>query len=219
MPLIMADNPDAPMDYNPFFFVHVPKCAGNSMATALHKVTQRGKGCLYRHATAWRLRGHYKDEWDDAFTFGFVRNPFDQAVSWWLYHERIGQAAHCMYDSFDEWVKGGMPHGWGSTSSFFHARPWFEPYPGPDKAPEPYDPMRMLFDPHTGEQLVDFIGRLENLDKDWAWVCQQIGKQAPLAKQNASPDRGHYRDYYTAESRRIVADTFQDAIDHFGYEF
>jgi hypothetical protein len=84
----------------------------------------------------------------------------------------------------------------------------------------------------NGELLVDFIGKIENLEDDFATVCRTIGlpdirlpwlnsregwkvdKQALDRK-----DPLYYRSYFTAETRELVRKRYQKDIEMFGYDF
>ena len=72
------------------------------------------------------------------------------------------------------------------------------------------------------EVIVDFVGRYESLDADFARVLEQIGLsgQVTLPRENVSRSRqGSYRDVHTASSRALVAQWYAPEIAHFGYEF
>lgn len=73
-------------------------------------------------------------------------------------------------------------------------------------------------DPH-GNILVDFIGKYENLSEDWAHVARKIGVPEELPHVNANPDRKHYTEYYTDQTKQIIGDRFRVDIEHFEYEF
>jgi len=70
-----------------------------------------------------------------------------------------------------------------------------------------------------GEQFVDFVGRFENLDSDWKYICKQIGcKQTRLPRKNSS-SHAHYSESYTPELKELVAELYADDIELFGYKF
>ena len=70
-----------------------------------------------------------------------------------------------------------------------------------------------------GKLLMDFVGKLENLDADWATVCERIGiPHVALPRKNVSVKRP-YTDYYTPELRDRVAKHWAREIELFGYEF
>ena len=69
-----------------------------------------------------------------------------------------------------------------------------------------------------GEIGVDFIGRFESLQRDFATVCERLGILVELDHLNgyAHPD---YRDYYGPETRDLVFRHWRRDIEAFGYEF
>ena len=66
---------------------------------------------------------------------------------------------------------------------------------------------------------VDFVGRYETLDTDWKRLCEEIGmKHRPLYRYPNWKPRP-WRDWYTMETRNLVADFYAEEIEQFGYEF
>jgi hypothetical protein len=70
----------------------------------------------------------------------------------------------------------------------------------------------------NGKELVDFVGRYENMEEDFASVCRKIGIDIALPHVNRS-EHAHYRDYYTAETKAIVSRLFARDIERFHYTF
>lgn len=81
---------------------------------------------------------------------------------------------------------------------------------------------------------IDFIGRFENLQRDFDFICQKIGKvKVKLPHKNSKPiTRGpsgetvypkpkglHYSSFYNDCSVNMVAEKFSKDIEIFGYEF
>ena len=76
-----------------------------------------------------------------------------------------------------------------------------------------------LVDPH-GNELVDFIGRFESLEADWAQIAERLRLPAELPHANANPEqRPHYSEFYTPRSRDVIAGKFAVDIEYFGYAF
>lgn len=69
-----------------------------------------------------------------------------------------------------------------------------------------------------GTILVDYIGRFEALAGDFQLVCDRIARPAQLPHLNSTV-RQHYRDYYDADAREIIAMEFAADIEKFNYSF
>ena len=70
-----------------------------------------------------------------------------------------------------------------------------------------------------GKLLMDYVGKLETLDEDWKFICERIGiPHVELPRKNVSVKRP-YTDYYTPETRDLVARHWAQEIELFGYTF
>jgi hypothetical protein len=70
----------------------------------------------------------------------------------------------------------------------------------------------------SGDLLVDFLGHYETLAVDFAQVCARLGISRALPHKNRSQHH-NYLEYYSAETRALVADAYRADIERFGYEF
>ena len=137
-----------------------------------------------------------RDEFDSYFSFAIVRNPWDWQVS--LYTYAIGNSDHYQHEkvknfgSFDRYIR------WRCERAVRHQRDFVCAA--------------------DGEQLVDFVGRYENLQNDFNSICKRIGVAAKLPTLNVSKTK-NYREYYDRETRELVGDAFAPDIELFGYEF
>jgi hypothetical protein len=69
-----------------------------------------------------------------------------------------------------------------------------------------------------GTCLVDFLGRFERLEQDFAAIAERLRIGAELAWHNRSTHED-YRQYYNDQSRQLVAELYREDIEAFGYEF
>jgi len=119
-------------------------------------------------------------EYDELFTFTFVRNPWSREVSRYLYENPKRRR----------------------------------------------DQLSMLTD-KDGKTIPTFIGRYENLQKDFDKVCTQVG--IPELKlfhidlvgmENLiRKDFGQYRKYYNEETKMLVGEICKTDIEYFDYKF
>lgn len=208
-----------------FLFVHIAKTGGTSVRTALAPLRRRDPwrpllwacsrmsalsghrlGIKFpRHAPASAARDMLPREfYDQLFKFAFVRNPWDLQVSSWhhLRRERPQLVAGCA--DFAAFVRHKLDP----------LRPW-QFHLDTSITPQ----VDYVTDRH-GRLIVDFIGRYERLDRDFADICRRIGVPlATLPHRRQAVDRADYRRYYDDDTAERVARHFADDIERFGYRF
>jgi chondroitin 4-sulfotransferase 11 len=180
----------------PVVFVHINKTGGSSIERAL--------GLPFQHRTALEiLRAIGPRRWNSRFSFAFVRNPWDKVAS--HYHYRVKTNQTGLGDnpmSFPEWVRRAYAE---------HAQPYYD-------QPKMFMPQVDWLRGEDGRILVDYVGRFEYLQDDFAHVCAQLGRSAHLPHVKSS-QQGDYRKYYDDESADIVARHFAEDIHAFDYAF
>lgn len=181
--------------FHNFVFVHIHKTAGTSINKTL--------GLIREHKTAFELRGRLGEErWRKKFKFAFVRNPWDRTVSMYSFAVKMKSVPFVSL-GFKEWLK----------LAFVDRHPLYFDHP------VSFRPQFDWIADYNDAVIIDFIGRFENLDRDFATVCERIGKpRLKLSYENPSK-RGDYRSYYDDEAAEIVARWYKKDIDYFGYRF
>ena len=149
------------------------------------------------HITAQELRDRIPSpEFDRFFKFAFVRNPWDWQVS--LYTYMLQNTRHRQHelirsmDSFERYVEWRV-------------------------AEDVYLQKQFVTD-EAGDVIVDYVGRFETLPQDFEQVCRRIGVSAELPHSNRS-ERRDYREYYNSRTIQLVADTYREDVELFGYDF
>lgn len=208
-----------------FLFVHIAKTGGTSVRAALNRYRWRDPYYLPQwmasklsgltgHEVAIKLPRHCKaitaqemlprEFYNGLFKFAFVRNPWDLQVS--SYHHIKRERPHLVLpdESFEAFLRRKLDP----------ARPWQYHIDTSITLQSDY-----LVDLH-GRQIVDFIGRYENLQADFDTCCDRIGiNRIELPHRRKATDRARYREYYTEETRALVANYFARDIEMLGYSF
>lgn len=198
-------------------FIHIPKTGGNSIRRGAPWVTPYAD-----RGVASEAKKRIGKKWDDIFTFAFVRNPFDRMVSIYFYlvSESRGDYAQRLL-SQRKTPKQVWPYvAVGET----HTRLQWDAFDGFDWFIRSFNfeylkthPDTHIFWPQStficnkdGEILVDFVGRFEQLGKDWEEVCRRCKiKIEPLPHLNKS-SHPPWKDLYHPETRRIVRKVYAD---------
>ena len=67
---------------------------------------------------------------------------------------------------------------------------------------------------------VDFVGRFENLEEDFAYVCDKLQLDVELKREKLNSSKHeHYTDVYSDEAREVVSEMFAADIKMFDYKF
>ncbi len=184
------------------FRVHITKTAGTSLMRALKFNRPNRKIGIRKHYFVRQIIDiEGQDAWDKAFTFTFVRNPWDRMYSLYKFKVRKGELGDVESAiSFDTWLRREVVNMDGDI--YNRSRPQVE----------------WLLD-HKGNIDVDFIGRFENLENDTQKLSKIINRNIALEKFNVSPKKGHYSKAYTKELADLVAQYYVEDINAFGYSF
>ena len=179
-----------------FAFIHINKTAGRSVGKAL-KIP-------FEHKTAHKkIEELGLPEWNQRFTFTFVRNPWDRVVS--LYHYRVKtNQTNLKTDSisFENWINLCYVD---RNTYYYNTHKMFMPQ---------FD---WIADTE-GNILVDFVGRFENLQQDFEHICDHLNKKSTLKHLHRS-QRKKYHEYYNSETKKIIQDYYRKDIEFFGYDF
>jgi len=131
------------------------------------------------------------------FKFAFVRNPWERLVSEYeflLKRPQHGRHARVKKMSdFSEFIQMQIPRRDAYQSN-------------------------MLCD-NDGKLLMDFVGKLENLDNDWRTASERIGiPYQELPRKNVTQHK-RYQDYFNTETTQLVAKHWARDIELFEYNF
>lgn len=203
-----------------FLFLHVPKTGGLSMTEVLqgyqhdpdqyvanrllarigigvnHFLFSYRQRKFRRHSTAWHVRRRLPPPiFNGLFKFAFIRNPWDLLVS---YHKFVmarpkhHRHARIKKLRFHDYIRFAAAKKVGFQKAF-------------------------LSDPQ-GHLLVDYVGRFERMQHDFAEILGYLGIDAKLPHLNPS-QRSDYRQYYDRRGRNLVKQLYREDINQFGYGF
>lgn len=209
-----------------FLFVHIAKTGGTSVRTALERLRWRDPwyyamfvcsrlSHLSGHRLASKLPRHAKivaakellpkEYFDSLFKFAFVRNPWDLQVS-----------------SFHH-IRRERPHYLGGNETFEDFLRW---------KLDPQRPYQYHVDTSitlqtdylidlSGQIVVDFIGRYEQLHEDFATACKRIGIAGPALphERKANDRKKDYRSYYNDQTAELIATHFARDIQLLDFRF
>jgi len=151
------------------------------------------------HVPAQRVRKRLpRRVWNDYFKFCTIRNPWDKTVSYFHYaHKAVhGRPSHVIVEKFREWLE---------TDRHLRAR---------DR------PITWIGD----DPITDGHIRYHRLEEDAAAIAEHLGITEPLKiggihTEFRNSDKLPYVDYYDDTAREIVARSFADEIEYYGWNF
>lgn len=143
------------------------------------------------------------DEFEDYYSFSFVRNPWDRFVS--AYHYVCQRRSHirCV-TSHQSFSKFAMD--FAANPEKYETIRYFRPQ-------LPY-----LLDPEHSHS-IDFVGRFENFENDLHWVLGKLGIRRRLVRHRKRTARADYRQYFGAKERGAIAQAYARDIEYFDYDF
>lgn len=225
-----------------YVFVHIHKCAGTSIEVALAKSlrhndivlgsTKSGEKNqeffkrtigLNKHSTAQEARGFLGETmYAKFFKFAFVRHPVERLHSLYSYALKLANDAELS----DEERQHQTAHGkWpdrppfrykavaaalesGSFSDFaLHPLTW---------ADAGAQPQWQSVCNSEGQLIVDFVGKVESIEQDFAQICERLEVSVPLEVRNSSTENKSEHDL-SPVALQTVHDRFRRDFELFGY--
>lgn len=198
------------IDHNrKFIFTAVPKTSSISISFSLGH-NDIPEPHLYHQGIIDTLMKH--PECSGYFKFGFVRNPWARLLS--LYNDFTIKRKH----QYSALVRHDKPL-FGEFANFedfclrIHESPWMNDIFLQSQS--------SLLGVTKEGSITDFVGRYENVEDDFRYICGHIGvPEAPLRSMNIGEyDRTKYRSYYSDAAREAVARIYSADVELFQYEF
>jgi hypothetical protein len=229
-----------------FIFVHIAKTAGDSVTNSVMANVGKNAVVVSNDFQAWRdglRRRHYRhlyklakhstaaeirsalgdDVWNGFYKFSFVRDPIARAMSLYTYIERKAEERARLLprnlwygtlasreDDPAQWPAMVAYKESGSFSEFIRHPCALEDQAMHSQASFLYDAAGML--------LVDFVGRVECIDKDFRQVARRIGLgDVSLQRMNESRRTLSHKEV-TEDDRYYLLQLYALDVERFGYD-
>ena len=138
-------------------------------------------------------------DYEKAFKFTVVRNPYDKVVSAFFALQQLSKRGTISEEeTFQHFVKTTLKKIGPSFDRHFEIQ-----YP------------RVYF---NNKIYVNYIARFENIKKDWIIIANTLGCSKTLPHKNKSK-HDLYRKYYDKESKAIIKEIYKQDLELFGYAY
>ena len=193
-------------DSHKFAFYHYPKTGGSSITACLAPYLKYPQPVPRTEQNGWQGRHHIDGLQHEPIRYVKVKPPADYLTAVFIRNpfEVVVSAWNIDQISFDKFV-----------------------YEEIDSRQHPvlrYTILDSIVD--SAGNLPDFIGRYENMDKDWKKFCKRVGlPKLKLPYRNIKELKWNrhksddYRQYYTDYSRQVVSKVFGNDCMYFNYDF
>jgi len=217
-------------------FIHIPKTGGTSIEETLIKDAEfrdwkikddknwygnvESPSNLYStkycyeldHSTLRYMKSNCKHYNNSYFKFAFVRNPYARLVSEYN-HCKYGYSRFIRkkeFDSFEEFVYI-LKERFQFVLENEQKNHWLISH---------YLPQYKFTHNYQDKLLVDFIGKLENIEEDWNYINEKLNIKKELLKSEkySSGFNYDYESYYTPKLKEIVYELYEKDFIYFDYE-
>ena len=227
---------------NKLIFIHIPRTGGSSIEHALvdkdwgHIDADGNDQFFLKHITAEEARRVYMKEWKGYAKFSVVRNPWDKAVSDYLWSTHRFETYSNIH-SFEQFVKTppekafsalelNRAYKWGIPQTYWLTPTcpyWMEVHPDDKMCQVPgWNDYVDLPSHMLGHNEISIL-RFENLEREFYDYCKyHIGIEPGdvVLPHTNNMERPHYSTYYTTDEMvDCVARWYKIDIDNFNYTF
>ncbi len=229
-------------DYK-FIFIHIGKTGGTSIERALcefldvdFETTKKSQdGEWWKHIWARDMRECVGEKlWDGYFTFAIVRNPYDMILSLYSmytqYPEYINPNLHPdlyhpwnQYSDFENFIRcmGRQSHQpdklWRHQLNKLGAKTQMNVWNSLENLQTSYLTESWKGQDGRGSILVDYVGRFENIDEDFHYVCDHLGLPRLDLPMTGKTKHKSFCEIYNDDTEEIVREHFKMDIERFGY--
>tara|TARA_B100001094_G_scaffold158430_1_gene153358 strand:- start:1517 stop:2149 length:633 start_codon:yes stop_codon:yes gene_type:complete len=191
---------------NKYIWFRVAKVAST---TILHHLEKHTEIC---YSERKEIYTGPRPQYNESFKFAFVRNPWERLISFYMLHHniyinknRVGykqgnksnrRLVSC--NTFDEFVERIARKRFDVSICNRHCRLQTCLYP---------------------TDSVNFVGRFENFQSDFNFVCEKLKINTNFGHRNKGNRQKPYTHYYNSRTIKIVEKKYEQDIELLGYRF
>lgn len=225
-----------------YVFVHIHKCAGTSIEVALGKSlrhndfvlgsTKSGEKYqeffkrsigLNKHSTALEARNFLGEQmYAKFYKFAFVRHPIDRLHSLYSYALKLAHDAELtdeerqVFEAKRQWPDR-PPFRYKAVAAALESNSFSDfalhPLTWADAGAQPQ--WQSVCD-SNGQLIVDFVGKVESIEQDFAQICEKLEVSVPLEVRNSSVEKKSAQEL-SQLALSTVCDRFAPDFKLFGY--
>jgi|GEM_PF-561513 len=181
-----------------FIFIHINKNGGTSVG----KAVGLPKKMHFHVKELINVIG--ENEFDKAFVFSVIRNPWDRVVSQYRYRVKTNQNNLGKNQiSFKKWVKCT----YSENKNYFYY-----------DNPRAFATQSEWLKDTKGNIRVDKLIKFESINHDYKVIAKKLGIQDNLPHLNSTKKESYHK-YYDSETIEIVRNWFKEDIERFNYSF
>lgn len=183
-------------------FLHIPKAAGTSIY--LNMFNTLGGG----HMSAKEYLNMYGvAKYSAYFKFTFVRNPYHRVYSAYNFllqggvnssDEKFAKLHLSQFENFEDFVLNGLDKS-QDIQKWIHFVPQYE------------------FVCIDGNLAVDFVGRYENIEKDYKYIANVLGIEKKLTHLNSSSGSKENKEVYNSKMAYVIEKIYKKDFELFNY--
>lgn len=208
-------------------FVHIPKTGGQTIYSLLKlKHLEHNADNLHgsgnpelSHLTALEIKNRISN-YDERFSFAFVRNPWDRFISEYLFRNRDvinGSIPSCGLPFYANWGFKEIPSIKELLLQLQEIKPNIRKLCHPTY--NHFFDQTDFVQNEDGKVIVNHIGRFENFVEECKILCKIFKVSYNSKFHRNKSKRLHYSAYYDIETKKLIHDLYKKDIEFFGYKF